>query len=78
MAETMTIHTDPEFERALDVLTWDGTSRAAAVIRAVLEAAQRRERGAAMRRAVLRMPLGEPDGIDIAHELAVSRTDAHR
>jgi hypothetical protein len=28
-----------------------------------------------MRRAVLRMPLGEPDGIDIAAEIARNRDD---
>jgi hypothetical protein len=33
----------------------------------------RRERAEAMRREILRMPLGEPDGIDIAEELARER-----
>jgi hypothetical protein len=28
-----------------------------------------------MRRAVLRMPLGEPDGINIAEELSLSRQE---
>lgn len=31
-----------------------------------------------MRRAVLRMPLGEPDGIDIAAEIARDREDDGR
>lgn len=62
-------------EHALDVLTHDGSSRSAAIRQAVLEAALRKERAAAMRRAVLRMPLGEPDGIDIAAEIAHSRED---
>ena len=35
----------------------------------------RKERAAAMRRAVLRMPLGEPDGMDIAAEIARNRED---
>ena len=46
-----------------------------AAAQAVIEAALRKERAAAMRRAVLRMPLGEPDGIDIAAEIAHSRED---
>jgi hypothetical protein len=73
MADTITIRTDAETEHALDVLTHDGSSRSAAVRQAVLEAALRRERGAAMRRAVLRMPLGEPDGIDLAAKIATDR-----
>jgi hypothetical protein len=73
MADSITIRTDAETEHALDVLTHDGSSRSAAVRQAVLEAALRRERAAAMRRAVLRMPLGEPDGIDIAAEIARAR-----
>jgi len=60
-------------EHALDALTDGGASRSAAIRQAVLEAAARRERAAEMRRAVLRMPLGEPDGIDIAEELSLSR-----
>ncbi|MEV0282745.1 MULTISPECIES: hypothetical protein [unclassified Kribbella] len=73
MGDSITIRTDAETEHALDVLTHDGSSRSAAVRQAVLEAAQRRERAAAMRRAVLRMPLGEPDGIDVAAEIARAR-----
>jgi predicted transcriptional regulator len=73
MADTITIRTDAETEHALDVLTHDGSSRSAAIRQAVLETALRRERAAAMRRAVLRMPLGEPDGIDIAAEIARDR-----
>ena len=43
------------------MLTHDGTSRSASIRQAVLEAARRRERAAEMRRAVLRMDLGEPE-----------------
>jgi hypothetical protein len=75
MADTITIRSDSETEHALDVLTHDGSSRSAAIRQAVLEAALRKERAAAMRRAVLRMPLGEPDGIDIAAEIARNRED---
>jgi predicted transcriptional regulator len=75
MADTITIRTDAETEHALDVLTHDGSSRSAAIRQAVLETALRRERAAAMRRAVLRMPLGEPDGIDIAAEISRARED---
>ncbi|MCJ1680634.1 hypothetical protein MTF65_25450 [Streptomyces sp. APSN-46.1] len=75
MADTVTIRTDSETEHALTVLTQDGSSRSAAIRAAVLEAALRKERAAALRRAVLRMPLGEPDGIDIAAELSRSREE---
>ena len=73
MADTITIRTDAATEHALDVLTREGGSRSAAIRQAVLEAADRRERAAAMRRAVLHMALGEPDGIDVADELSRSR-----
>ena len=73
MADTITVRTDDETEHALDVLTRDGSSRSAVIRRAVLEAARRRERAAEMRRAVLRMDLGEPDGINVAEELARDR-----
>ncbi|WP_371616570.1 hypothetical protein [Streptomyces sp. NBC_00454] len=75
MADTVTIRTDSETEHALAVLTQDGSSRSVAIRAAVLEAALRKERAAALRRAVLRMPLGEPDGIDIAAELSRSREE---
>jgi Arc/MetJ-type ribon-helix-helix transcriptional regulator len=75
MADTITIRTDAETEHALAVLTRDGASRSAAVREAILELAARRERAAEMRRAVLRMPLGEPDGINIADELAAAREE---
>jgi predicted nucleic acid-binding protein len=39
----------------------------------VPEAARRRERAEEMRRAVLRMDLGQPDGVDVAAELARDR-----
>lgn len=75
MAETITIRSDIETEHALDVLTQDGSSRSAAIRRAVLESALRKERAAEMRRAVLRMPLGEPDGVEVAEEIARGRGD---
>ena len=75
MADTITIRTDEETERALDVLTRGGLSRSAVIRQAVLEAASRRERAAAMRRAVLRMDIGQPDGVDVAEELARDRAD---
>jgi Arc/MetJ-type ribon-helix-helix transcriptional regulator len=74
MADTITIRTDEETEYALDVLTHDGSSRSAAIRQAVLEAARRRERAAEMRRAVLEMDLGQPDGVNVAEELARDRT----
>jgi hypothetical protein len=77
MTETITIRSDAATEHALEVLTEGGVSRSAAIRRAVLEAAERRERAAQMRRAVLRMPLGAPDGVNVADELARSR-DAER
>jgi hypothetical protein len=40
----------------------------------VLETAGRRERAARMRREVLRMELGEPDGVNVAEELARDRS----
>jgi Arc/MetJ-type ribon-helix-helix transcriptional regulator len=73
MADTITIRTDAETEHALTVLTHDGSSRSAVIRQAVLEAASRRERAAEMRRAVLRMPLGEPDGIDVGAALSQDR-----
>ena len=51
----------------------DGSSRSAAIRQAVLEAARRRERAAEMRRAVLRTDLGQPDGVNVAEELAHDR-----
>jgi Arc/MetJ-type ribon-helix-helix transcriptional regulator len=75
MTETITIRTDDPTEHALDVLTHDGTSRSAAIRQAVLEAAARRERAAEMRRAVLRMDLGGPDGVNVADELSRARED---
>ncbi len=64
-----------ETEHALDVLTRGGLSRSAAIRQAVLEAASRRERAAQMRRDVLRMGLGQPDGVNIAEELARDRSE---
>lgn len=74
VADTITIRTDEETEHALDVLTLGGLSRSAAIRQAVLEAASRRERAAAMRRAVLRMDIGQPDGVNVADELARDRS----
>ena len=74
MADTITIRTDDESEHALDVLTRGGVSRSAAIRQAVLEAASRRERAASMRREVLRMDLGQPDGINVAQEIARDRS----
>jgi hypothetical protein len=73
MADTITIRTDEETEHALDVLTREGTSRSAAVRQALIEAASRRERAARMRREVLRMDIGQPDGVNVAEELARDR-----
>ena len=73
MADTITIRTDDETEHALDVLTHGGVSRSAAIRQAVLETASRRERAAQMRREILRMDLGQPDGLNVADELFRSR-----
>jgi Arc/MetJ-type ribon-helix-helix transcriptional regulator len=73
MADTITVRTDDETEHALEVLTHDGSSRSAAIRQAVLEAASRRERAAEMRREILRMDLGKPDGINVAEELTRDR-----
>ena len=73
MADTITFRTDDETEHALDVLTHGGITRSVAIRQAVLESASRRERAAQMRREVLRMELGEPDGINVAEELARDR-----
>ena len=73
MADTITIRTDEETEHALDVLTREGVSRSAAIRQAVLEAASRRERAARMRREVLRIDLGQPDGVNVAEELSRDR-----
>jgi Arc/MetJ-type ribon-helix-helix transcriptional regulator len=73
MSETITIRIDEQTEHALDVLTRDGTTRSAAVRQATIQAAARMERAAEMRRAVLAMDIGEPDGIDVAAELARER-----
>jgi hypothetical protein len=73
VADTITIRTDEETEHALDVLTSEGISRSAAIRQAVLEAASRRERAARMRREVLRMDIGQPDGVNVAEELARDR-----
>ncbi|WP_300614484.1 hypothetical protein [Trebonia sp.] len=73
MADTITFRTDEETEHALDVLTSEGISRSAAIRQAVLETASRRERAARMRRDMLRMDLGQPDGVNVAEELARDR-----
>ena len=53
------------------MLTHDGSSRSAAIRQAVLEAACRRERAAEMRQAVLRMDLGQPDGVNVRYSCAI-------
>ena len=73
MAETFTFRIDNETDHALDVLTHGGISRSAAIRQAVLEAASRRERAAQMRREILRIDLGESDGVNVADELARDR-----
>jgi Arc/MetJ-type ribon-helix-helix transcriptional regulator len=73
MTDIITVRSDADTERALEILTRDGPSRSAAIRQAVLEAAARKERAEAMRRAVLRMPLGELDGVNVADEIAESR-----
>ena len=73
VADTIMFRTDDETEHALDVLTREGISRSAAIRQAVLEAASRRERAARMRREVLQMDLGRPDGVNVAEELARDR-----
>jgi hypothetical protein len=74
MADTFTFRIDNETDHALDVLTHGGISRSAAIRQAVLEAASRRERAAQMRREILRMDLGEPDGVNVSDELARDRS----
>jgi hypothetical protein len=74
MADTITIPTDDETEHALDVLTRDGLSRSAAIRQAVLETARRHERAVGMRREILRMVIGQPDGINVADELTRDRS----
>jgi hypothetical protein len=73
MAGTITIRTDEETEHALEVLTREGISRSTAIRQAVLDAASRRERAARMRRDVLQMDLGQPDGVNVGEELARDR-----
>jgi predicted transcriptional regulator len=75
MTETITFRTDVETEHALDILTGRGISRSAAIRQAVIQAAERLERAAGLRRAVLAMNIGQPDGIDVAAELARDRED---
>lgn len=75
MADTITIRPDTETSHALDILTHDGMSRSAAIRQAIIEAGMRVERAAAIKRAILRMDLGEPDGVDIAQLMAAGRED---
>jgi hypothetical protein len=77
MADTIIIHTDAELEHALEILTQGGVSRADAVQQAVRDAASRRKRAMGMRHAVLRMPLGEPDGLNLAEEIIRSKDGGH-
>jgi Arc/MetJ-type ribon-helix-helix transcriptional regulator len=73
MAETITIRTDTDTERALDVLTRDGSNRSEAIREAVLEAALRRERLTEMKRAFLRRPMPAPNGVNVAEEIVRER-----
>jgi len=75
MADTITIRPDAETSHALDVLTQDGASRSAVIRQAIIEAGLRAERAAAMKRAILRMDLGEPDGVDVGRLLAAGREE---
>lgn len=75
MADTITIRLDDETSHALDVLTHGGVSRPAAIRQAVIEAGMRAERAAAMKRAILRMDLGKPDGVDVAQLIAAGREE---
>ncbi|MBS2535912.1 hypothetical protein KGQ20_24420 [Catenulispora sp. NF23] len=77
MADTITIRPDSETSHALDILTLDGATRSAAIRQAIIEAGMRAERAAAMKRAILRMDLGEPDGVDVAQLIAAERADEH-
>jgi predicted transcriptional regulator len=75
MADTVTIRPDAETAHALDILTQGGGSRSAVIREAIIQAGMRAERAAAMKRAILRMDLGEPDGVDIAQLLASERAE---
>jgi len=77
-AETITIRMNPALEHALEILTADGTNRSAAITAAVVEAAERRERVVAMRRAVLRLPLVPNSGVSIADEIIRERYGEER
>lgn len=78
MAETITIRTDTDTERALEVLTRDGTNRSEAIRHAVLESALRRERLAELKRAFLRRPMPASDGVNIAEDIARERAGETR
>ncbi|HEY3905053.1 MAG TPA: hypothetical protein VGM14_14170 [Streptosporangiaceae bacterium] len=78
MTETATFRTDNETEHAADALTSEGISRSAAIREAAIHTGERREHAAQWRRAVLAMDIGEPDGIDVAAELARDRGDERR
>jgi len=75
MADTITIRPDAETSHALDILTRDGVSRSAAIRQAIIEAGMRAERAAAMKRAILRMDLGEPGEVDVGQLIAAGRED---
>ena len=75
MADTITIRPDAETSHALDILTRDGVSRSTAIRQAIIEAGMRAERAAAMKRAILRMDLGEPDEVDVGQLIAAGRED---
>lgn len=68
---TLTIRTDPEVERALDVLTSQGKSRSEAAREAILEAerTQRRARLRAEAEALLNDPEDVRASLELAQEM---------
>ena len=77
MTNTIRIRVDAETSRALDILTHNGVSRSAAIRQAIIEAGVRAKRTATTKRAILRMDLGEPDGVDIAELIAAGHKNDH-
>lgn len=73
MADTVTIRIDAHTAHALDVLTRNGVNRSEAIRQTLIEAAERRERLAEMKRAFLRLPLPDADGLTIADTITEER-----
>lgn len=65
---TLTIRTDPEVERALEVLTREGLSRSEAARTAILEAERAHRR--ARLRAEAESLLNDPEDVAASRELA--------